>query len=132
MASLQLPASSYQRQAAEYEGVSPQLVVNTNALWNACGYAHETFASFHLGEFKYILEQGVLPDWRCNEDRTLLMYVAGDGYIEAARLLLEHGYDINARDICGDTALDHATYRNRSDMVQLLLARGAKSGKRVE
>lgn len=132
MASLHLPPSVYQRQAAEYKDVSPQLVVNTDALWKVWEYSHQTFGSFHLNDFKYILERGVIPDWRCNEDRTLLMYVAGDGYTEAVRLLLEHGYDINAQDLYGDTALDHALYRDRRETAQLLLARGAKSGRKVE
>jgi hypothetical protein len=132
IASLQLPASVYQRQAAEYKGVSPQLVVNTNALWQAWKYSRGTFASFHFDEFKYIVERGVIVDWTDNEDATLLMYIAGEGYTKAARLLLEHGYDINARDLYGNTALDRAIYRNRKKTVQLLLSHGAMPGKKIE
>lgn len=128
IASLQQPPSDHERQAAEYEGVSPQVVVNTNALWKVWEYSYQTFGSFHLDDFKYILERGVLPDWRCNEDRTLLMYIAGEGYSEAVRLLVDNGFDINAQDLYGDTALDHALRRDRKDTIQFLLARGAKSG----
>jgi len=37
MSLLQQPPSVYQRQAAEYEGVSPQLVINTDALLESLG-----------------------------------------------------------------------------------------------
>jgi Ankyrin repeats (3 copies) len=132
MASLQQSPSVHQRQSAEYAGASPQLVVNTNALWRVWEYSNQTFGSFHLDDFKFILERGVISDWRCNEDRTLLMYIAGEGYTEAVHLLLESGFDINAQDLYGDTALNHALYRDRKDTIQLLVARGAKSGQKSE
>jgi len=60
------------------------------------------------------------------------MYIAGEGYTGAVRLLLENGFDINVQDLYGDTALDHALFRDRKDTIQFLLAWGAKSGRKIE
>ena len=57
------------------------------------------------------------------------MYLAGDGYTEAVRLLLDNGFDVNAVDLHGETAVDHAIYRHRKETLQLLF--GAAAG-RVE
>jgi hypothetical protein len=131
MASLQMPPSDWQRRVAEAKGVSPRLVVNTNALWDAWRYSQGTFSSFHLGDFEDILGRGVLPDWRSNEDSSLLMLVAAAGYKDAVTLLLDNGYDVNARDLFGATALDHAIHGNQRDVVELLLSCGAKHGNEV-
>ena len=131
MASLQLPPTDWQRRVAESKGVSPQLIINTNALWAGWRYSYEPFSSFHLDDFADILERGVLPDWRNNEDRTLLMLVVSGRCKEAVNLLLDNGYDINARDLYGATALDYAVRGNLSDVVELLIARGAKPGEDV-
>ena len=131
MASLQVPPSDWHLRVAESKGVSPQVVVNTNALWAAWRYSHETFSSFHLDDFKEILGRGVLPDWTNNEDRTLLMLVAGNGCRDAVQLLVDNGYDVNARDLYGATVLDYAIRGNQRDVVEILLSRGAKPGNEV-
>ncbi|MEI0539122.1 ankyrin repeat domain-containing protein, partial [Brachyspira pulli] len=45
---------------------------------------------------------------------------------ELAKLLIESGADINAKDKDGNTALDYARYRDNSEIEQLLIEKGAK------
>ncbi len=132
MAYLRQPPNVYQRGEAQSNGVPPQFVINTDALWKVWKYSRGTFCSFHLKDFKSILERGVIPSRTCNEDRTLLMYLAGDGYTEAVRLLLDNGFDVNAVDLHGETAVDHAIYRHRKETLQLLFGRGGRSGREIE
>ena len=48
-----------------------------------------------------------------------------DEAVEAARLLLDLGADINAVDDNGETAMHGAAYQNRWELVKLLADRGA-------
>src|SRR2546423_9965764 len=48
-----------------------------------------------------------------------------DEAVEAARLLLDLGADINAVDDNGETAMHGAAYQNRWDLIKLLGDRGA-------
>ena len=48
-----------------------------------------------------------------------------DEALEAVRLLLELGADVNAVDDNGETAMHGAAYQSRSKLVQLLAERGA-------
>ncbi|MBD3242342.1 MAG: hypothetical protein GF331_17250, partial [Chitinivibrionales bacterium] len=48
-----------------------------------------------------------------------------DGSMEAARLLVDHGARLEARDPRGKTALMHAAQHNKTAMVELLLLAGA-------
>lgn len=57
---------------------------------------------------------------------TALHMAARRGHIEIARVLLDCGAAIGARDSKGDTPLDRAVNCRRSLMVQLLLERGAE------
>lgn len=53
------------------------------------------------------------------------MAAAEAGRLEAAKLLLDRGADINARNLNGQTALMHASFNGYPEMVQLLLEKGA-------
>ncbi len=128
MSLLNSPPHSRQIKRADYLGISPQVLVNTNVLWKAWIYSKAAFASFHFEDFKYILEQGVLIDDEDNMNDTLLIHLAADGYTEAVKLLLDNGADINHKDISQNTALDFALFADRVDMIKLLKERGALSG----
>lgn len=113
-------------QRARYLGIDPQILVNTHAMSQCWRYSREPFASFHLDDFEFILDQGVLIDDDDNEDRTLLTYLAEDGHTEGVRLMLDRGADINRLDIYPYTPLDYADGAGRSETAALLRERGAK------
>ena len=54
-----------------------------------------------------------------------LMLAAREGRVNAVRYLLDHGADVNAYDVSGNTALAEATYYSQVPVIKELLARGA-------
>jgi hypothetical protein len=121
-----------QVESAEYFGISPQILVNTDALETLYDYCQSEFGAFHLEDFKYILKQGVWVNWQDNWDATLLTYFAEAGYANAVEIMLEYGFEINAVDMFEATALDYAIAKNRNDTVELLRNKGAKTGKEMK
>lgn len=132
MALLSSSPHAMEIERADYLGISPQILVNTNVLWKAWKYSRDAFASFHFDDFKYILEQGVLIDDDDNMDTTLLSYLAEDGYKEAVRLMLDNGAEINHKNILQMTALDFAIWTNQTETIKFLRERGAKLGTESE
>ena len=84
---------------------------------------------------KLLLEYGANPNVRDPDEysKTALMLASGDryhshqerGYLAIAKLLLDKGADIEARDEIGNTALIWAVYYASSSVAKLLLDRGA-------
>jgi ankyrin repeat protein len=73
-----------------------------------------------------LLSKGAKVDVRSKLGRTpLLIAAAYDGAIEAARLLIQRGADVNARDKSGMSVLEQAASSNHIELVRLLLAKGA-------
>ncbi len=78
---------------------------------------------------KKLLEAGSDPASTTSHGATPLMLAAISGQVEAVRTLLDYGVDIDARESAmGQTALMSASAFDRSDVVRLLLSRGADSG----
>ncbi len=76
---------------------------------------------------KLLLSKEANPNARSKLGRTPLMIAAiNDGAIEAARLLIEKGADINARDKGGSSVLALAAGSNNIELARLLIARGAE------
>jgi ankyrin repeat protein len=88
---------------------------------------------------RLLLQHGADPTIKTNEGSTALMAAAGvnfvvsqtftrsnDEYLEAAKLCLEKGNDVNAVNNQGITAMHGATNRGFDDMVKLLAAAGSK------
>ena len=57
--------------------------------------------------------------------RVRLMYMANEGDLEGIKELLDSGTNVNFKDIDGRTALHVAACQGLTDVVQLLLDRGA-------
>jgi ankyrin repeat protein len=88
---------------------------------------------------RVLLEKGADPGIATTERQTPLMVAAGVGIfgvgespgtneeaLEAVRILLDLGADVNAVDEGGDTALHGAALRGSNEIVSLLVERGAK------
>lgn len=60
------------------------------------------------------------------DPRVRLMYLANEGDLEGIEELLDSGTNVNFSDIDGRTALHVAACQGRTDVVQLLLHRGAE------
>ena len=60
------------------------------------------------------------------DPRVRLMYLANEGDLDGIRELLDSGIDVNFRDNDDRTALHVAACQGLSDVVQLLLDRGAE------
>ena len=89
---------------------------------------------------KLLLEHGADPNTATYDNVTPLMVASGIGWVEgvtfewspeqtleAIKLLLELGADVNAQDtLDGRTALMGAAHKGRTDVIQLLVDHGAK------
>ena len=59
---------------------------------------------------------------------TPLHFAANGGYMEVAELLITEGADVNAKNNGGETPLDLAIMRNRTETAALLRKHGGKTG----
>jgi uncharacterized protein len=76
---------------------------------------------------QYLLTQGADPKEGDSElNGTLLMNAARGGYMEIAKLLVQHGVDVNARTLDGETALKIATQKGHNVIVDFLKKAGAR------
>lgn len=64
----------------------------------------------HLEIVQLLLDGGVDPEAKVDDDHTALGFAALLGRAEIVKLLLARGADINAEDDCGNTALREATH----------------------
>jgi ankyrin repeat protein len=79
-----------------------------------------------VAKVRLLLSKDARVDARSQLGRTpLLISAAYDGATEAARLLVEKGADVNARDKSGMSVLEQAAFSNHIELVRLLLAKGA-------
>jgi ankyrin repeat protein len=86
---------------------------------------------------RLLLEKGADPALATNQGTTPLMMAAGvtaiqgvdrvspDGALEAVKICLELGADVNAANAAGETALHGAVFRGSNAIIQLLAERGA-------
>ena len=80
----------------------------------------------HYDIAQYLLEQGMDPNHMSWHRLTLLHHMAASGELEKARLLLDHGADLDPIDLeYQSTPLGVAVRFGRPELVTLLLERGA-------
>lgn len=72
-----------------------------------------------------LLDQGVDPNSKTDDGKTLLMLAAYLGHTDIAKLLIDKGADVNAKDQDGKTALMYAAEKNNIEIGKLLLEKGA-------
>ena len=70
---------------------------------------------------KLLIKYGANVKWINDEEWSLLMTAAKEGYFDIAQILIEKGVDINYYSYDGSTALGLAAWQGHSDIVQLLL-----------
>ncbi len=81
----------------------------------------------HTAIVTNLLAAGADPDLPAGEDSmTPLHHAAQRGAVDAARLLLENGADVNAKDRWDWPAIHHAALKNRTEMVAFLREMGAR------
>jgi hypothetical protein len=86
------------------------------------------------GRFRLGKQSSLAPDRQDNttvideaiDPRVRLMYLANEGDLEGIKELLDSGIYVNFRDIDDRTALHIAACQGQTDVVKLLLQRGAE------
>jgi outer membrane protein OmpA-like peptidoglycan-associated protein len=73
-----------------------------------------------------LLDQGVSPNLKTEDGKTILMLATYLGHADIAKLLIEKGAEVNAKDNDGKTALMYAAEPGHVDMARLLLNNGAE------
>lgn len=90
-----------------------------NALFLACQNGNAYLV-------EQLLKSGADPNSAVAENETALMTAARAGALDAAKILLDHGAQIDARENWhGETALMFAAAENHPEMVRLLIEHGA-------
>lgn len=113
--------------AASYGG-KPQLVhalLDAGARIDVVDRVKKNAATYAAGQgctgcLQELLNAGMPVNARLENDLTLLMWTAGYGHEETAKVLLQRGADRSLRDNRGKTAADIARDQNFASLAQLL------------
>jgi ankyrin repeat protein len=82
----------------------------------------------HLEAVAYLLSQGAQVNLPSNNAQhvTALISASAHRHLEIARVLIDYGADVNARQIHNFTALHNAAQNGQIELAELLLAHGAE------
>lgn len=86
----------------------------------------EEVANDNIGLINTVLEEYNLINSINKFGHNLLIHAVISGQLNAARLLIDKGIDLNFTDNDGNTALHIGLFKKNYDLVDLLLAKGAK------
>lgn len=104
--------------------------------FSADGFSPLGLASyFNQGEIvELLLSKGARLNVASRNDVRLtpLHGAVSAGSVDIARLLLQHGANVNAVQVAGYTPLHQAAYNGQMEMVELLLAFGAEANARLD
>ena len=82
-------------------------------------------ANGDTAEVQNLLDQGISPNSKTDDGKTLLMLASYLGHTDIVKLLIDNGADVNAKDQDGKTALMYAAEKNNVEIGKLLLENGA-------
>ena len=109
---------------------SMQIVLDSGGdpnLANDFGATPLMWCAGDAAKVRMLLAKGAKVNVRSKLGRTPLEIAAAwDGSIEATRLMIEKGADVNAVDEGGGTILEQASLTNNVEVARLLIAKGAK------
>ncbi|KAF2501943.1 hypothetical protein BU16DRAFT_419460, partial [Lophium mytilinum] len=115
------------------EGADPRRISPTDPTCIGMSPLHCAACEGHACIVGILIDLGVEVDIRDQEMRTPLLCTMKDpgdmryaGALETARMLIRHRADVNAEDVHGVTVLYTAAERNTRDVIELLIANGAK------
>lgn len=103
----------------------PPRVIYTQKL---LGYS---LTSYSPDELQSLLDNGADVHCAAGDGGTPLMRLARWGKLDGVRVLVKAGADLDAEDENGLTAIDHATQRERTDIIAYLLEQGARPSHEV-
>jgi outer membrane protein assembly factor BamB len=87
---------------------------------------HEAARLGDAARVRVLLDAGARPDSEGRHGMTPLMQAAFTGHLEVARLLIERGADVNARErFFSSSVLGHAARGNHPALIRMLLEKGA-------
>lgn len=85
--------------------------------------------SGHQETVVVLLQAGSNPNAKDESGWSALTHAARKGYVDIARLLIEHGADVNVRLSDGNTPLSWAQAKKNQKMIDLLKSAGATENK---
>ncbi|XP_008978918.3 ankyrin repeat and SOCS box protein 3 isoform X1 [Callithrix jacchus] len=111
-----------------------QMLINADSSENYIKMkTFEGFCALHLaasqGHWKIVqilLEAGADPNATTLEETTPLFLAVENGQIDVLRLLLRHGANVNgSHSMCGWNSLHQASFQENTEIIKLLLKKGA-------
>ncbi|KAA8497903.1 putative serine/threonine-protein kinase [Porphyridium purpureum] len=110
----------------EIESLSRTLKASAELVeMNGSGDLMETVTQGNVEGLRKLLNAGVPPSLPDYDRRTPLHIAAAEGRLDIAKLLVESGANVNARDRWGSSPLQDAERENRSEMIAFLKESGA-------
>ncbi len=86
----------------------------------------DAFNKGYIEVVKLLIESGTNVNYKKESDEyTILIRASTYGLVDIVELLLAHGANVNDKDNKGYTALLWALYQHRTDVIKLLLEKGA-------
>ncbi len=82
-------------------------------------------ANGDIAKVQSLLDQGVSPNVKADDGKSLLMLASYLGHTDIVQLLIAKGADVNDKDKDGKTALMYAAEKGNVDVAKLLLENGA-------
>ena len=93
---------------------------------------HSAAKEGHMQIIELLITEGADVNAKDNQDWSSFHFAAYFGNKETVELLIAKGADVNAKDKYGDTPLDAAITRFRTEIADLLRKHGGKTKKELE